>query len=359
MESINDGLSNDGKILLWYSLSPDTRMNYASAIKSYEYFCSTRINTLPYSATNRALEEWTVSRLIGSTDTLLSRVKADTMLAYLSAVKSHHIDRGHGTQAFDNPRLERLIKGARRSFPQVKAQRLPITKPILTAITSESPDTIEKLNIDTAFKLAFAGFLRMGEYTYTATQAKRKAFQAKQLTRSDVAFFHSHAVLRLKDSKTDVNHTGAEIVIAKTGEPTCAYHALQELYRRDQKPASAPLFSLNSGAFPRQFLINILQRRLTAAGIQSSKSFTGHSFHKGAAQHAADNGMLEEHIKKLGRWTSEAFRLYFQTSAESLYGLSLRFQTGKVGSFDYYQRQAVLAQRVQTTEPIFGHAISS
>ena len=240
LESINDGLSHEGKILLCHSLSSETRTNYATAVKSYEYFCSTCINTAPYPATNRGLEEWTVSRLIGSTDPLLGRVKADTMLAYLSAIKSYHIDHGFKTRAFETPRLERLVKGARRYWPQTKAQRLPITKPILAAITSKDPSSIEHLNIDTAFKLAFAGFLRMGEYTYTAAQAKCKAFQSKQLTRSDVSFFPSHAVLRLKDSKTNVNHTGVEIVIARTDEPTCAYHALQELYRRDRKPATAP-----------------------------------------------------------------------------------------------------------------------
>ena len=64
---------------------------------------------------------------------------------------------------------------------------------------------------------------------------------------------------------------------------------------------------------------------------------------KGAPQHAADKGMPEEHIKKLARLAFEAFRLCFRASAESLYGLSLRFQTGKVRSFNYYQQQAVLA----------------
>ena len=281
-------------------------------------------------------------------------------MAYLSAVKYFHIDHGHHTTAFDNPRLDRLIKGARRYWPQTKAKRMPITKPILSAITTRNSGSVEQLNVDTAFKLAFAAFLRMGEYTYTTAELRNKAFRSKQLTRSDITFYPSHAVLRLKDSKMDINHTGVEIVVARTDEPTCAYHGLKELYRRDPKPPTAPLFTLSSGSFPRNVPVGILQRRLVQAGLDPIlvKSYTGHSFRKEAAQHAADNGMLEEHIKKLGRWTSEAFRLYFQTSAESLYGLSLRFQTGKARSFDYFQQQAVKAQRVQTTEPIFGHSIT-
>lgn len=36
--------------------------------------------------------------------------------------------------------------------------------------------------------------------------------------------------------------------------------------------------------------------------------------------------MLDEMIQKLGRWTSNAFRLYFTTSFESLYNINLSFQ---------------------------------
>lgn len=39
--------------------------------------------------------------------------------------------------------------------------------------------------------------------------------------------------------------------------------------------------------------------------------------------------MLDENIQKLGRWSSESFRLYFTTSAQTLYNLNMNFQTGR------------------------------
>ena len=42
-----------------------------------------------------------------------------------------------------------------------------------------------------------------------------------------------------------------------------------------------------------------------------STDFNGHSFRRGAAQHALDNGLGDNNIKILRRWTSEAFKRYF------------------------------------------------
>ena len=58
----------------------------------------------------------------------------------------------------------------------------------------------------------------------------------------------------------------------------------------------------------------------------SEKDFSGHSFRKGTAQHAADHGMLDESIQRLGRWSSNAFKLYFTTTPEALFNLNLSFQ---------------------------------
>ncbi len=38
--------------------------------------------------------------------------------------------------------------------------------------------------------------------------------------------------------------------------------------------------------------------------------------------------MLDESIQKLGRWTSNAFKLYFTTNPETLFNLNLSFHKG-------------------------------
>lgn len=131
-------------------------------------------------------------------------------------------------------------------------------------------------------------------------------------------------MLRLKQSKTDTEHTGVQIVLAATGEKTCPVAALARLYTLDPQPANAPLFRLSSGAFSCFSVVTAFKKRISFAGLDQA-DYSGHSFRKGAAQHAADHGMLDEMIQKLGRWTSNAFRLYFTTSPESLYNLNLSF----------------------------------
>ncbi len=56
--------------------------------------------------------------------------------------------------------------------------------------------------MDTAFKVAWAGFMRKGELRYTAAEAKKVMFAETSLTRSDISFADGdqYAILRLKQS---------------------------------------------------------------------------------------------------------------------------------------------------------------
>ena len=134
-------------------------------------------------------------------------------------------------------------------------------------------------------------------------------------------------MFRLKQSKTNTKHTGAQIVLTATDEKTCPVAALSCLYTLDPQPANALLFRLSSSAFSRFSVVTALKKRLSLAGLAQSNYF-GYSFRKDAAQHAADHGMLDEMIQKLGWWTCNAFRLYFTTLPKLLYNLNLSFQKG-------------------------------
>lgn len=287
------------------------------------------VNISPWPATTRTLEEWSAQRIYGSTLTKQGRIKPETLITYLSSLRSYHIDHNLPTDPFEAPCLARIIKGGKRIFSRAKAERLPITKNIFSQITSFIPSSTEDHSIDAAFKVAWAGFLRLGEITYTHAERNKSSFASTSTTRSDVFFSENdqYAILRLKRSKTDINHTGVQIVLAATGEPTCPVASLRRLFLVDPQLPSAPLFQLASGSFPRQRVITILRSRLIQAGL-SDTGFSGHSFRKGAAQHASDHGMLEENIQKLGRWSSDAFQHYFKDSSATLFHLNLSFQKG-------------------------------
>ncbi len=161
----------------------------------------------------------------------------------------------------------------------MKSTRLLITKDILEKITSQPTTTLEDCNIDTAFKIAWAGFLRLGKITYTAAERKKSTFVETHATKSDISFAEGdqYTVLRLKQSKTDVEHSGVQIMLAATGEETRSMAALRRLFAIDPQPANAPLFRLNSGVFSRQGVVSALRKTLVQAGIKET-GFLVHSF---------------------------------------------------------------------------------
>lgn len=259
------------------------------------------------------------------------QIKPETLLSFLSALRSYHIEHELPVQVFQSLRLKQLIRGGKSFFPSSKALRLPITKDILSKISTHSPINTNEINLDTAYKVAWAGFLRLGEITYEKSELPHDSFQALHLTRPDVSSseFDQYVTLRLKRSKTDTQHTRVLVIIAATYEQTCPFAALRRLFNQDPRPSDAPLFCRsNTIAFSRRWAIDRLRHKLTSCGV-SSLSYSGHSFRRGAAQHAADSGMLYEDIQKLGGWTSPAFLLYFASSSPTLYNLKRKFQTGR------------------------------
>ena len=87
------------------------------------------------------------------------------------------------------------------------------------------------------------------------------------------------------------------------------------------QPGNAPLFRFGYA------VRNELKKRVTALGF-NSKLYNRHSFRKGAARHARDNGFTDGQIQQLGRWSSQAFQLYCSTSQKDLFRLNRSFQQG-------------------------------
>jgi integrase len=313
-------------MLLWNGLAPDTRAGYSSATHSWESFCVLE-GVTPYPVQKTALAEWIARRAFGTPT--MRQVKPNTLSNYLSALRSRHVDFGFSIEVFEDPFIKRLLAGAKSLFPQKCKDKLPITRDILAQIVT-SGTSKKDINIDAAFTLAFAGFLRMGEITHTATELKSKAFTHTKATRGDITIARdqSSMVFHLKRSKMDTSHAGVRINIAAIpGDPLCPVAAMIRLHNRDPKPDSAPLFAVNTKAFSKEAVLAILKRRLIEAGIRPD-DYTNHSFRKGAAQHARDCGFAEDQLMPLGRWTSNTVKRYYKDSEASLLKLNDHFQRG-------------------------------
>ncbi len=243
------------KRLALYGLAPNTRKGYPAAISSYVSFCAL-YNKEPWPASTTMLEEWAATRIYRTTLPKQGQVKPDMVLSYLSALKSYQIDKSLSLKGIDDPQMAPFIKGWRSLFPSKKQNRLPITKDILEKITEDEPVSATVLNVDTSFKVAWAGFMRMRELTYTAAEAKKATFAETSLTRLDISFAErdQYAILRLKRSKTDTEHTRVQIILSATDERTCPVAVLQAYSYKTHAQPTLPSSGFNLQHSPAKAL---------------------------------------------------------------------------------------------------------
>ena len=159
--------------------------------------------------------------------------------------------------------------------------------------------------------LAFFGFMRSGELTTSATQAST---QEPPLRLSDISV-DSHVnpqvlVVWLRHSKADPFGAGVRIYLGRTGS----------VYSAQLLPCwgTSPCDRQHQGRFS-----NTRTDHLSQAGTDTS-NYSGHSFRIGAASAAAQAGYSDSLIQTLGRWKSDAFRLYLRTPKEDLVAATRR-----------------------------------
>ena len=104
------------------------------------------------------------------------------------------------------------------------------------------------------------------------------------------------------------------LIQGEDSHPFCPLHALTQ-YCKVRGSVNGPLF-----CFPHATPVTVsqfnteLQRCLSFCGLDSVH-YKSHSFRIGAASHAAEMGFTDAQIRTLGRWKSDAFRLYIRNEA--------------------------------------------
>jgi hypothetical protein len=98
---------------------------------------------------------------------IMSTAKPATAKNYLTALRSFHLECGFPITAFDDPRVDLVIRGGKRVYGEgIKRLRFPLTAPILLYMVNEVRLDEEGINIKSALCVAFAAFLRSGEFTW-------------------------------------------------------------------------------------------------------------------------------------------------------------------------------------------------
>lgn len=230
---------------------------------------------------------------------------AATIKKYLTGLKSHHIDvscyRRDIDDVFSHGQLERMYRGIKMSqYTDNRVRKLPITKNFLILILRTlDTATVYGANYHAAFCLAFAGFLRLGEFTYELEDTRDRTFDQYHVTRQPITFSADSISLHLPASKTDPFRSGVAIPIAATDGEACPLRSLQNLYRRDPQAHDRPLFKAGN-SFSRAQVNAAILECLIHAGVDIPEH-AGFSFRAGAATEAKRAGMPDSDIMLLGR----------------------------------------------------------
>ena len=239
-----------------------------------------------------------------------------TINSYLSAIAYVHKLKGLAdpTKTFLIEKLRVAI--GRRSKADI---RLPISRPLLyklaNALTHTNPSAYQRCLYTCIFMVAFYGFFRIGEL------ACKQISQRDQVVRFENVTFlmQGNAIQSVKIVITRFKHNTDNrpftiIIDRQPAEQHCPVQCLIN-YLKLRGYSQGPLFALANGdpitvtQFNRQ-----LQLALSFCGLDSSR-YKSHSFRIGAACYAAEKGLSDAQIRTLGRWNSDAFKIYIRPPA--------------------------------------------
>ena len=258
--------------------------------------------------------------LLFITSLALSNLAHTTIKAYLSAVRSLHIQSGvlHTFSAQLTPRVEMVLRGIKKAQCDKRSPRvrLPITIEImyrLKQLLQENPQDYHYLMMWAACCIAFFGFLRCSEFT---TPSQQEYDPQVHLQYEDVAVDCRNnprmLMVRIKQSKTDPFRQGVTLWLGKTDCAVCPITGILP-YLAARGPRPGPLFITSNGTYmTRQAFHSSLSILLSRIGLPQ-KQFNTHSFRIGAATSAKAAHISDVHIQTLGRWRSNAYQSYIKT----------------------------------------------
>lgn len=298
-------------------LAPDTpSQSYLAAARRYEALAC----RFGWTNTDGSLYPVSLGSLQRYVAYHENRVKPQSLLSYLSALKEKHEQLGflewssvrfHGS-------ILRMLRNIKRNHTHTKARRSkPITKEHLRAMKSRLDLSNPRHALFWAVaSVAFHAMARLGELLPPDQARAERAVRLDHLV-IDAGDKGPYATITLPTSKTHNPDIEAVLSIWADGSDTCPFKALQSFlqFRLGEHYAkgSQALWCIENGrAISKQWFLEALSHFLPEEDV------TGHSFRAGGATHLALQGHPKWIIQRLGRWTSDAFEVYIRARPELL-----------------------------------------
>ena len=253
-----------------------------------------------------------------------------TIKLYLSAIKYEMSQNSPTDMISNNFHLQQVLRGIKKSNSNARLLRLPITINILCAMEAHLhsvANTLDRVMLRAAMRLAYYGFLRVSEF---CSPSSRHFDPECHLGATDISFYSafgapSYMSVTIKQSKTDPFRLGQTIHIGATNDSRCpvqaltAYMSMSNPGGTSMQGTPSPLFMFRSGAYlTRASLVSQVHHLLQLSGIPPHQ-YNSHSFRAGAVTTCSNmpGSVSESTIRALGRWKSDAYRIYDRSAQQS------------------------------------------
>ena len=278
-----------------HALEKSTVAGYSTGARDYVRFCY--LHDLPLDPTPQ-----TLSRYIAFTSLSIASGPK-----YLSGAR--HFLHNFFPNFDDNcasPLVQATIRGSKKVQADPVRRKQPIRiDHLLSFVTAANRSgSYDDLLFATIMSCCFYGCHRSGELIL---KSKKSIDWRKIIKRSSLHFSHGYAGYRLPYHKTDPFFRGTDILFSTQDSADPISLLWEYVNRRDKlHGARRALFLREDGSHP------------TRAWFDSKlfsfvdRSFGGHSPRAGGATYYASLGLSESVIMALGRWSSEAWKIYIR-----------------------------------------------
>ena len=279
-------------------------------------------------------------------------IAVDTARSYFGAASKWHLRKTGISFAagMDMKRLGEMVKGLKKLRDGPPAQmRLGISPAQLRRGMDIvfPPTSPENVNIRALLATSIQGLLRGRE------AGCEKTFDPDtDVARGDIATADEERLAFFMRPAKNMRHRRGKtvpIVIGGGGDKIDACLEVRRMLDMDPTPpgmaATTPMFRKpNGAAFTTDDIRNIVRQIVLALGLDP-ELYGAHSLRIGGATALFAAGADPIHIRTMGRWSSDCYRLYVRSCFEQTLAW-----TAKIGSQDVHDVQGTYARQAQETE---------
>jgi hypothetical protein len=292
-------LDNRTKFLQVNSIEKSTAKGYATGARDYISFCVN--HSLPLDPTPQTLSRYIAytSQFISSGPKYLSGARHFLSDLY----PSFNTNRSH-------PLVQATITGSKKIQADPVKRKLPLRTSHLHAFleVARCTNDYDDLLFATIISCSFYGCHRTGELVLKNDSTLRD--WRKIIKRASLHTSSGRAGYHLPYHKGDRFYRGTDILFSsqEIADPVSLLRDYRS--RRDAvHGARAALFIRENGSHPTR---SWFEKKFF---VVLDRSFGGHSPRAGGATFYANLGLSEDIIQALGRWSSEAWKIYIRDNA--------------------------------------------